>query len=555
MRQLFNSQNFLFLVFLLVPLSTWGQFSPGELSEPHQHLSGIRKCTNCHVLGEGERAVEEKCLSCHTPLAERINAGEGYHAQVEGVCADCHPEHNGPGFDLIYWEEDRENFDHAETGYMLEGKHAELKCGECHTDEYITDNQVLEWEEEHADQSRTMTFLGLPTTCLECHEDYHQKQLSETCTHCHTQDAWKPAKNFDHDQADYTLIGKHQDVKCEDCHKEMTITPGSEPTVQYADMEYRQCAACHEDVHDDQFGQNCTKCHTPEDWKRIQDDQFNHDLTEYPLRGKHRDVECEDCHTPGKPKKPVAHDHCVDCHTDYHKNQFAERNDGVNCEPCHTVEGWIPPRFTVRDHKETDFPLTGAHVAQPCIFCHEKTEELNTERFRWDPLLCTSCHKDEHAGQFAEHLKNNDCNICHRMNAWNDLKFSHEDTDFPLRGEHRQVDCNECHKPLRAQDPASPIQYTKMEQTCGSCHEDIHQGQLAEGDSRGTRCERCHTPDDWKDLIFDHNSMSRFSLKGKHSDVSCAECHPTEETTTGTNFIRYKPLDTECQNCHTFSEM
>lgn len=551
----FTALLFIFGFILLAKVQVIAQFSPGDLSRSHQHLSGLKNCTQCHILGEGEKPVDEKCLECHTPLANRVNQGKGYHSQVKEECASCHPEHAGNEFDLIFWEEEQENFDHAKTGYVLKGKHTELKCEKCHTDEYITDEAVQKWEAEHADQSQTMTFLGLPTTCLGCHEDYHQEQLTETCTNCHTQDAWKPAKNFDHATADYTLIGKHQDVKCEECHEEKILTPGQESTVQFVDLDYRECTACHDDIHKGQFGENCTKCHTPKGWKIITEGEFNHDLTQYRLRGKHKTVDCEDCHTPGEPYKPLAHENCTDCHDDYHKGQFAKREGGINCESCHTVRGFTPAKFTARDHEETDFSLSGAHAAQPCIFCHEKTPQLGTEQFIWDPLRCTSCHEDEHEGQFEEQVRNDDCTACHRVTRWADLNFTHEDTEFPLRGEHRTVECAECHKPMEPANQGSPIQYTNIETDCQGCHDDIHVGQFAEGAEETVDCEKCHSPKSWKSLQFDHNSMSRFSVKGKHSDVACADCHQPEETTDGKEFIRYKPLGRACQECHTFSEM
>ncbi|MCF7805023.1 MAG: hypothetical protein K9N46_06585 [Candidatus Marinimicrobia bacterium] len=547
--------------FVLLCLFTWhlpgrgyGQFSPGDFATPHEHLKGIKNCTYCHVLGEGERAVDEKCLECHTPIAERVRASKGLHARVDGTCADCHPEHNGRDFALIYWENGKDQFDHARTGFMLEGAHTQLQCDECHAAALLSDSTVLQWETEHADRSQTQTYLGLPTTCLGCHEDYHQKQLGDKCTACHTQEKWVPAEKFDHDIAEFHLSGKHSTVKCIECHKEATLTPGVEPTVRYTGLQHEECSACHEDVHDGQLGSTCSKCHKPDSWQTGSRSQFNHDLTSYPLRGEHRPVDCEKCHQPGQPKKPLAHENCTDCHEDYHDGQFADRKQGNRCEPCHNVDGFVPAKFTTADHRETDFPLTGAHAAQPCIFCHE-VDDSGTEQFRWEPLLCTSCHRDEHEGQFAERMQGKDCTVCHRVTAWSELNFTHETTDFPLRGRHRKVECAECHKPENPDDPASPVQYTGVSPQCHDCHEDIHFGQFADGAGNVAECERCHSPTAWTAVKFDHNSMSRFALDGKHRDVPCGDCHPSEESPAGKTFVRYKPLGKSCQDCHTLSNM
>lgn len=535
-------------------MPVFAQLSPGELSASHQHLSGIRNCTNCHVLGKGQRVADKKCLECHQPLVRRINSGRGYHARIEGRCVDCHSEHNGEEFRLIYWKNGRDQFDHAQTGFILRGKHKGVTCKKCHRTDFIVDEDVLQWERKHIDKSQEMAFLGLPTQCIGCHKDYHQGQLSEMCEDCHIEDSWKPAQKFDHTTAKFPLSGKHQGVQCKECHKRETVTSGLEPTVRYVGLEYRECSACHKDVHKGQFESNCAKCHTSKGWQMIERGKFNHDLTDYALRGKHATVSCERCHKPGEPKKPFLHGHCVDCHDDYHEGQFTNRQTGIGCEPCHSVDGFIPAKYTVQDHRQTRFPLTGAHAAQPCIFCHE-VEESEREIFRWELLKCPACHEDIHQGQFAERLQGADCDICHRLSAWADLKFSHEDSEFLLRGAHRTTACSQCHKPQNPEDQKSPVQYTRLSKECASCHEDIHYGQFIKEERKKLNCEGCHTSSAWTQVLFDHNSMSRFPLKGKHNDVACRECHPVVVDERERPFVRYKPLGVACQDCHSLTEM
>jgi NAD-dependent dihydropyrimidine dehydrogenase PreA subunit len=48
-------------------------------------------------------------------------------------CARCHSEHNGETFQLIRWQPSLEKFDHGQTGYTLEGKHATVGCRQCHS--------------------------------------------------------------------------------------------------------------------------------------------------------------------------------------------------------------------------------------------------------------------------------------------------------------------------------------------------------------------------------------------------------------------------------------
>ena len=39
------------------------------------------------------------------------------------------------------------------------------------------------------------------------------------------------------------------------------------------------------------------------------------------------------------------------------------------------------------------------------------------------------------------------CQNCHTEKRWREVKFKHDrDTDFPLKGEHKELSCAACHK-------------------------------------------------------------------------------------------------------------
>ena len=111
------------------------QISPGPLSRAHKELDGATQCTTCHKLGGGKPTF--KCLNCHAEIASRLAAHRGLHSSYglrpgsSQECAKCHSDHNGLDFPIIKW--DTKNFDHKQTGYILEGKHAGLECRKCHT--------------------------------------------------------------------------------------------------------------------------------------------------------------------------------------------------------------------------------------------------------------------------------------------------------------------------------------------------------------------------------------------------------------------------------------
>ncbi|MBN2366200.1 MAG: hypothetical protein EH225_09420, partial [Calditrichaeota bacterium] len=164
-------------LFLLVfYISASGQLSPGDLHRSHEAYEGIRNCSLCH--GIGQKIKAENCLECHKLLAERIRSKEGLHANPGyNDCQTCHVEHHGRDFDLIWWKNGQENFDHSLTGFTLNGKHTQLKCRDCHQAQFILEKDKL--RQQNKDLNRT--FLGLQQMCLNCHRDEHRAQLSSKC--------------------------------------------------------------------------------------------------------------------------------------------------------------------------------------------------------------------------------------------------------------------------------------------------------------------------------------------------------------------------------------
>ena len=114
--------------------------------------------------------------------------------------------------------------------------------------------------------------MGLGTTCLSCHDDYHQNTLSTDCSSCHNQTKFKPAPFFKHENTNYQLLGKHKTVDCEKCHK-IEIINGNKFQV-FSNIKHGHCTDCHEDVHQNKFGKDCTKCHTVESFQNVK--KFKH---------------------------------------------------------------------------------------------------------------------------------------------------------------------------------------------------------------------------------------------------------------------------------------
>ncbi len=521
---------YILLISYLLGGNCMAQISPGELSSVHSHLEGISNCTKCHVVGE--KLSNSKCLDCHKELKVRIFQNKGYHSSVEvkgKECASCHSDHHGKNFKIIKFDE--KTFNHNLTGFNLTGAHSKKACKDCHNFKHIKIQSI---------KNKKFTFLGLTTDCKNCHEDYHQKTLSENCSNCHDANAFKPATKFNHTRSSYQLTGKHKTVECIKCHK--IETKNGLKFQIFKGLQYSKCTNCHVDVHKDKFGQNCTQCHTNESFTvNKQLNNFDHSKTKYILEDKHLTVNCKLCHKQ-KYTTPLKHDKCTDCHKDYHLGQFAKNGISPDCSACHNHKGFVNSLYTIEQHNKSVFALQGAHNAVPCFDCHKKTEKW---QFREIGKKCVDCHKNIHADFISKkYYPENDCQICHSNNSWNEIKFEHSKTNFELKGVHKLQTCSSCHFKINS-DGLKVQKFANLSVNCSNCHIDKHYKQF---EKEGvTDCNRCHEFDNWKAVKFNHNNTA-FKLDGKHEKVECKKCHkPTEINKI--NYILYK-ISVKCESCH-----
>lgn len=541
------------------------QISPGPLSAPHAALEGGRHCFSCHRAGEGvEPAL---CLDCHRALAARVESGLGLHARPDHrTCERCHSEHNGREFELVHFPGGRESFEHADTGWALEGRHARLECAACHRADRV--DPALATLESELDLTRT--HLGLASVCASCHDDPHRSARTVGCADCHGQESFRPASGFDHARTRYPLDGAHARVACGECHRD----PGAEPAPagersllfgQFAGGQLPGCGDCHADPHRGRLGADCADCHATASFRgaRATDGGrgFDHSRTAYPLAGRHGPVACADCHTAGRALRIPGFARCETCHRDPHAGQLARAATGGACADCHGVEGFVPARFGIGEHARSAFPLTGAHGAVPCFACHQEVAlaELpapfarrgagRTRRFRYAAAACIDCHRDPHEGRLDRYAGSEGCASCHDVSNWRTVRFDHDRTRLPLTGRHAALACAGCHAD---QSAAAPARLSGLPRDCAGCHRDVHAGQLARGGV--TACERCHSVDGFRPTVgFDHGRDARWALDGAHARVACAGCHRAESV-AGESIVRYRPLPFDCAGCHSPAE-
>jgi hypothetical protein len=368
---------------------------------------------------------------------------------------------------------------------------------------------------------------GQGRLCMDCHahenirDDLRQQsgyhgRLPEgarnDCKHCHTEHEGRDAgivllspSTFDHRQSDFPLLDKHLRAECGACHKDGT---------RYSDAP-AACYDCHResDVHKGRQGKDCGKCHSAKGWK---DSRFDHDKTDFPLRGAHKTTACDACHISHTFKDTA--DTCISCHRiqDIHQGRYDSK-----CDACHTAEKWDDIRF---DHdRDTGYRLTGGHRDAACDACHTSGNIYRTN-LKTD---CYGCHRhdDTHKGRNGGR-----CESCHETSSWRKAQFDHaRKTDFPLRGKHAKVECIACHK--------GDLNKDKLKRACYACHrqDDAHNGK------QGEQCDDCHNENGWRNnVLFDHD-LSHFPLIGMHAAVTCDECHLSEV---------YSDVPAECNDCH-----
>lgn len=489
--------------------------SPGPLAKAHSALEGISNCQKCHA--QGRRVTAEKCLACHSPVADRIARKVGVHKNVTVQCVSCHSDHGGVDGELRPF--DQKAFDHAAVAsFPLTGKHATAgeKCAACH---------------------KERSFLTLRSSCVSCHADIHKGRLGQSCASCHsTQTAFKELSGeFNHAAAGFQLVGAHKKVACAGCHVNN----------MFRGIKSAACIDCHRDPHVQKLGAACASCHSFDVWRTR---RVDHAKTAFPLVARHATVECAACHKQPALKVKVRAETCGACHADIHRGTFRQ-----DCKACHSESGWGKAPF---DHAQTRFLLAGKHQSLVCEKCHttislsSRVAASRVADYRGLMTTCVSCHRDVHQSELGLA-----CESCHSSTTFRLPTFAHQRFPEFFAGEHASVACDRCHAPapltgpLRTGAEGLKVKFTSTKTACVSCHRDVHLGQ------EGAVCETCHTVHTPKFALpdFAHNTKTTYVLTGRHQSVTCTACHKVESgafpSATGTA-TRWKGVAKECRSCH-----
>jgi hypothetical protein len=245
--------------------------SPGKLIEAHKTLE--TDCFTCHTTFLGASA--EKCITCHKVADIGILTTKGmpklttkptinFHQKLTAQdCITCHSDHDG-----VALYRNKHKFSHA-----LLDTASRTQCNACHQKP----------------------------------KDEKHRQVSDTCSQCHSSEKWKPA-TFDH-----KLLEKAELEQCTNCHKAKVPT----------DKLHQQVSA------------KCGQCHSTEKWKPA---RFDHDKW-FIFDDEHE--RCTTCHRIPDTKTPDYKQYtCYFCH-EHTPSKIKEKHlkEGIreyeNCVACH----------------------------------------------------------------------------------------------------------------------------------------------------------------------------------------------------------------------------
>ena len=367
-------------------------FSPGPLNaQSGRVLGGVTShaeiggdCESCHTAPWESETMADRCLVCHTDIGTELRSVNTLHGAIlfnspELSCRHCHSEHRGPEAPLTFI--DGSEFPHHAVGFSLEG-HQQTSTGESFT-----------CVDCHQDDITTFT----TDTCYNCHQQMdaefslnHLLTFGAGCLACHD-GVDRYGDDFDHNLFVFPLTGRHAEVSCSGCHQNAR-------TIADLQSAPQDCFSCHspDDPHEGRFGTDCAACHTTDGWSPA---AFDHNLSAFPLTGRHAELACEQCHTSGQfAGLPTS---CVGCHAepDFHAGLF-----GTDCAACHSTAAWTPAQF----NGQHTFPLNHGGGAT-CATCHPAGFTTYT---------CYSCHEHEEADVVERHLDKDilnfqNCMACH----------------------------------------------------------------------------------------------------------------------------------------------
>jgi len=237
-------------------------------------------------------------------------------------------------------------------------------------------------------------------------------ELANRCSACHAP-AWS--------------AGATMADRCQNCHAEVREQLAAKQGLHGRLTSARDCAACHTE-HVGPHGELTNFAH------------FQHDLTDFPLTGKHESLGCASCHSKGRYQGTSKT--CAGCHNAPASHQ--QRSWSGDCASCHATTSWKQATLSGKAHA---FPLDHHNRKRnlACATCHTASDQFRT-------YTCYGCHAHQpdkmarkHRWLMSSELVN--CARCHPTGR------EHKDGDRRERERREKGRARDAERRDREDDP------------------------------------------------------------------------------------------------------
>ncbi len=488
----------------------------------------------------GQAQDNADCLGCHEdPELDGLRAGRAvsmfvdpaaYSASVHGefACVDCHTDLDG-----------------AELPH--DDELGAVSCATCHDD--------VSTEFFAGPHGGWASVAGSPSAdCISCHGAHnvlskqdpaspiHHTRANEACIRCHAQ-AQKELAKSPHSRTD---AAGDPAAACIDCHRGHNVRAPSDPIGQL-----ETCGPCHGEqerqhrrglhgraaVKGDPLAPSCVVCHGHHAILSHRDQAAPTAVMNVPLL-------CGRCHREGSPvtlQHDIPQDRILENFSmSVHGEALFKKGLTVSavCTSCHTAHD-------ILDHNHPESTINRANVAQMCMQCHARIEEVHLKVIEgrlWEeePHKVPSCvechqpHKIRRRPVSFEGAGTEDCLSCHGKP---ELKGERDGVEISLFVDaerfglsvHARTACAQCHTDVTPGHSERPCATVVGPVDCSICHaaqvadhELSRHGQLVAGaDPEAPRCVTCHGDGHG---MQDHRLPSSPTFS-RNTPELCGRCH------------------------------
>ncbi len=522
-------------------------------------VHGPLACINCHAdlekkeLPHADDLERVSCGACHTE-EQKLHA-ESLHGKAVARgdplaprCQDCHGSH-----DISRVKDPRSAVAPPQVPFV---------CGKCHREgapvqrqRQIHQANILEnYSESMHGEGLLRKGLFVTATCASCHTAHSilrhtdprssiaRRNIAATCSQCHVRIEEVHRKIIRGELWEKEL---HVLPACVDCHQPHKVRK----------VFYDQGMA----------DRDCLRCHEREGIRSSRDSRSLAVNTSVLSQSAHLKQACSQCHVGASPSslRPcetiIPKVDCASCHAEVqlqfqqstHGQLLAKQDSNApTCLECHGTHG-------IRGKRDPRSPTFPTKVPDLCARCHRQGEkaavrytgteqrivETYTESIHGKGLLksglvvtamCTNCHT---AHRELPHDNPNStvnpsnvpqtCGTCHNgihelfERSIHSRSVSRTDKPLPV--------CNDCHTAhtIRRTDETG-FKLMIMDR-CGRCHQsiartyfDTYHGKVSQlGYTKTAKCYDCHGSHDILPVADPRSHLSRGNVV-----ATCRKCHP-----------------------------